>query len=211
MDAVPRWDKCPRSTSTAFFILSLLVSLAADTGAHAAAIGAVPRPEGVRLGVLWGMTRGDVDDPQGDTDARRYQRLALIGTRPAAPHRRWLGEFSYHRFDLEPATNTIGVDVTRIGAGLSYQARMATLPSKPWLGIGLNVSRDQFKERLTVDTFGFVNERFPDRSDIALSALMTATTTWKWTNNIDAGVHVQYEQALTGDIKGWTLGVLLIF
>lgn len=212
MDAARRRHRRLGSIRTALYLttsLSLLASFA--PAVHAAAIGAVPKPEGLRLGVLAGMTRGDIDDPAGPTDAKNYLRLALIGTLPAAKDRRWLGEMFYHRFDLEAGTDSIGVDVTRLGAALSYQARFADLPLKPWLGTGINVSRDRFEERLTVDASGFVANRYTDRSDTALGLVLTATTAWKWTQSTDIGLQLQYEQPLTGDVKALTLGVLLIF
>lgn len=189
----------------------LLLLLDSTAQVHAAAIGAVPSPEGLRFGVLAGMSRGDVDDPDGDTEAKNYSRLALVATLPAAKDRRWFGEVFYHRFDIEAGQNSIGVDVTRVGAALSYQARLPTLPLKPWFGAGLNLSRDSFDERLTVDALGFVDNRFPERNDTAIGLVLNAVTAWKWTRTTDVGLQLQYEQPLTGDIKTWTLGVLLIF
>ncbi|MFP5350590.1 MAG: hypothetical protein ACLGHO_12195 [Gammaproteobacteria bacterium] len=195
----------------AFRFALLLLVLDFHAHAHAAAIGAVPSPEGLRLGVLAGLARADVDDPAGDTDTKNYSRVALIGTLAAAKDRRWFGEAFYHRFDIDAGRDSIGVDVTRLGAALSYQARFATLPRKPWLGAGLSLSRDSFTERLTVDALGFVNNRFPEHSDTAIALVLNAMTTWKWTPTTDFGLQLQYEQPLTGDIKTLTLGALLIF
>lgn len=189
----------------------LLTLLDLNAPVHAAAIGAVPAPERLRFGVLAGLSRADVDDPDGNTEAKDYSRLALIATLPAAKDRRWFGELFYHRYDIEAGQNSIGVDVTRLGAALSYQAHFATVPLQPWLGIGLNVSRDSFDERLTVDALGFVADRFAARTDTAIGLVLNAVTTWKWTRGTDFGLQLQYEQPLTGDINTWTLGVLLIF
>lgn len=210
MDAVLlRHSRRARKRAVAFFWIPLFLCF--DLPAHAAAIGAVPQPEGLRFGVLAAMSRADVDDPAGATEAKRYPRLALIGTLPAAKDRRWFGEVFYHRYDIEADTDSIGIDVTRLGAALSYQMRFARVPLKPWLGAGLNLSRDEFDERLTVDALGFVNNRFPARSDTAVGLVLNAVTTWKWTSGTDVGLQLQYEQPITGDITTWTLGVLLIF
>lgn len=194
----------------AAFAMLLLTCLGAGN-AHAVAIGAVPQPEGLRFGVLAGMGRADVDDPDGPTDTKNYFRLAAIATLPTVANRRWMGELFYHRFDTEPGTNTIGNDVTRWGAALSYQARFRNLPLKPWLGAGASLSRDELDERVTVDALGFVDRRYPARSDTALGLVLSATTVWKWTNTLDLGLQLQYEQPITGDIKTWTLGLLLMF
>ena len=209
MDAAPLRHKRLGPILAALSITPLL--FLSTPAARAAAIGAVPKPEGLRVGALAAMTRADVDDPDGATESKTYFRLALVGTLPAAKDRRWLGEVFYHRFDIEPGTDMIGVDVTRLGAALSYQARFATLPLKPWLGVGGAIARDRFEERLTIDALGFVNNRFPARSDTGLGVLLSATTAWKWTADTDIGLHVQYEQPLAGDVKMLTLGVLLIF
>lgn len=211
MDAALLRHRRRARARTAFRFALLLLLLDFPAHAHAAAIGAVPSPEGLRFGVLAGLARADVDDPAGDTDAKNYSRVALIGTLPAAKGRRWFGEVFYHRFDIEAGRDSIGVDVTRLGAALSYQARFATLPLKPWLGAGLNLSRDNYDERLTVDALGFVDDRFPERDDTAIGLVLNAVTTWNWTRTTDLGLQLQYEQPLTGDIKTLTLGVLLIF
>ena len=194
---------------TAFAMLC--ITCVAMGEAHAAAIGAVPPPEGLRFGVLAGVSRADVDDPDGATDSKNYSRLAAIATLPASKDARWMGELFYHRFDTEPGTDTIGVDVTRWGAALSYQARFRGLPLKPWLGAGASLSRDEFDERVTVDALGFVDERYPARSDTALGLVLSATTVWKWTSNLDFGLQLQYEQPVSGDVKTLTLGLLLMF
>ena len=208
MDAAALWHSLGPIRAVLWITPVLLIT---TPSAHAAAIGAVPKLEGFRVGALAGMSRADLDDPDGPTESKTYFRLALVGTLPAGKDRRWLGEVFYHRFDLEPGTATLGVDVTRIGTALSYQARFATLPLKPWLGVGAALARDRFDERLTIDTLGFVNNRFPSRSDTALGMLLSATTVWKWSADTDVGLHLQYEQPLAGDVKVLTLGVLLMF
>jgi len=194
----------------AAFAMLFLTCLGAGN-AHAAAIGAVPQPEGLRFGVMAGLSRADVDDPEGPTDTKNYSRWAALATLPSATNRRWMGELFYHRFDTEPSTDTIGNDVTRWGAALSYQARFRNLPLKPWLGAGASVSRDEFDERVTVDALGFVDQRYPARSDTALGLVLSATAAWKWTNTLDVGLQLQYEQPITGNIKTWTFGLLLMF
>lgn len=205
---VALWQRGFAPALLALFLAGLWFVPAA---ANAAAIGAVPPTEGLRFGALLAMSRADVDDPDGATETKSYSRLAIIGTRPAAKGRRWLGEVFYHRFDTEPDIDSIGMDVTRVGAALSYQARFAKSSSAPWFGAGLAVARDRFDERLTVDAFGFVDRRFPSRSDTAVALVLNATKVWNWTRTFDVGVHAQYEQPLTGDIKALSLGVLLMF
>lgn len=97
---------------------------------RAAAIGAIPE-KALRAGVLAALSRGDVDDPDRSTDAETYLRFALLGTARLQANRRLLGELSYHRYDIDPGGRAIGQDVRRLGAALSYQARIARWPLRP--------------------------------------------------------------------------------
>lgn len=194
-----------RGASFAFALFCL-----APPVAWAAAIGEIPE-KSLRAGLLAGMSHADVDDPDRPTDAESYLRLAVLGAARLETNRRLLGELSYHRFDTDPGGRNIGQDVRRLGAALSYQAKLSRWPLQPWAGVGLGYSRDRFEERVTVAPDGFLDRRFPDREENAFALVLNATTQRAWIRGWDVGVHVQYEQPLSGDVSTFTVAGVLLF
>lgn len=176
----------------------------------AAAIGEIPE-KGLRAGLLAGMSYADVDDPDGPTDAESYLRLALLGAARLEANRRLLGELFYHRYDSDPGGRRIGQDVRRLGAALSYQAKFSHWPLQPWAGVGLAYSRDRFEQRVTVAADGFLDQRFPNRDENAFALVLNATAHRTWIQGWDIGVHVQYEQPLSGDVTTFTVAAVLLF
>jgi hypothetical protein len=205
----PRSISLPCARSLRAPVALALICLA-PAFASAAAIGEIP-PKGLRFGLLAGMSHADVDDPDGSTDAEIYPRLAFVGVAGLRPDRRLFGEVFYHQFESDPGVRTIGQDVHRVGAALSYQARLAGWPLEPWGGLGLAYSRDSFEERVTVAPDGFVDQRFPDRDENTFALVVNATAEWAWIRGIDLGLHVQYELPISGDVSTFTVAAVLLF
>lgn len=178
--------------------------------ADAAAIGEIPE-KGLQGGLLAGLSHGDVDDPDGAVDAEIYLRLALLGAARLQANRRLLGEIFYHRYDTDPGGRAVGQDVRRLGAALSYQAKFPRWPLAPWAGAGLAYSSDRFEERVTVAADGFLDRRFPDRDDNTLALVLNATAQRAWIRGWDVGIHVQYEQPVSGDATTFTVAAVLLF
>ncbi len=151
----------------------LLLSVCLVSGnAFAAAIG-MPEQAG-RWGYSLGVAYATVDDPDAATRHDWALRpLNLVYTDTWRYDTRYWGELFYQESALDAAPGKIGQESRQLGARLSLQKSVLLSPAiVPWLGVGLQLSYDQFQKRHTVDSDGYLIGTYPDRDGLHATLLL---------------------------------------
>lgn len=177
----------------------------------AAPIGQIPAKLDFAPGILAGVAKGDVDDPNGGTSGETYPVLSFVGAITLTPDRRVFTEVFLHSFTLDPGVGTVGQDVKQVGFAASYQGLMDWGTWRPWAGIGVGYSRNRFEDRLTTDQQGFVAQRFPNREENAFMLVTNLTKQWRVGTTWDVGLHIQYVHPLGSDVRALSVSGLLLF
>jgi len=153
--------------------------------------------EPLRVGIIAGAGTYRVSDPAGPTSAANAPDVGVVATMDWARDARLLFQGHYQQFTLDAGTRNIGQHVKRVGVSASYQHLLRlTRDWKPWLGVGLEYTRETDSLRHTIDSGGFLAATYPDRSNSPLSAVLSASTEWAWTRDWDLGFSLQYDAAL---------------
>ncbi len=165
-----------------------------------------------RAGGMLGLSVNSVDDPAGSTEVKFLPSyLNGIATLPVKRDRRIFLHLFYNDFDLENEGNKVSGQVKSLGLNASYQWRIRySRRWKPWAGIGLGFSQDEFKKRFLLDPGGFISKELPDREEEAVNLLINASTILKRWKMFDFGVHGQIDIPISGDITRFSvLGTIL--
>ncbi|MHB8453998.1 MAG: hypothetical protein ACYDDO_04715 [Acidiferrobacterales bacterium] len=154
--------------------------------------------DGLRVGILAGAGYDRITDPAGPTHTSYAPDIGLIAITDWARDARLLYQGHYQRFTLNAGTHNIGQDVKRVGVSASYQHLLRlTHVWKPWLGLGVGYTHETQSARHTIDRGGFLASTYPDRSDSELSALFTASSEWRRTQDLNLGFTLQYDAPLS--------------
>jgi hypothetical protein len=178
-----------------FSVLLALIQLIIIDSVHAAAIGmpentarfdsihtaAIDMPENTaRFGYALGMARLSIDDPDGATDTvTEVQPITFTYTNWLNGGYRYWSELYYQQTSLDASTTAIGQDIAQYGLRFSVQRNLPMGDNwTPWLGLGLDLSRSDYSKRHTVDSDGFLLERFSDRDETGLGLVINLVTEW---------------------------------
>ena len=166
-----------------------------------------------RFGVSPGFVRAEVNDPDGNSASKTsVEILNVVMTQAFGRDSRMLYQGYYHAFNLDAGTSDIGQHVNRNGFSFSFQSAFHVARGwAPWGGVGLGLTEEKYKNRHTVDSGGFLATEYPDRKTTNYGVLLNAGTQWNLTRNWDAGIHVQYEQALGDGISAAYLSFMLLY
>ncbi len=165
-----------------------------------------------KAGLMMGPSVILVDDPAGSTEIETsLSFLNGIVTLPARRDTRIFIHLFYEDFNLNNTGNKVSGSIKSLGLNTSYQWRYRHSRSwKPWFGVGLGFSQDEFKSRALLDSGGFIVQDLPDREDNAINLLLNASTQLKQWWMLDFGVHGQIDIPISGDITRFMiLGTIL--
>ena len=192
------------------WLLALLV-MSMSGELRAAALGL---PENTaRIGYAVGMSRLIVDDPAGSTKAAVSVRpLTLIYTDwlQSGGLRYWI-EGYYASATLDAGANEVGQDVSRAGARVVLQRNIPLGSWSPWLGLGLDVSRNRYSKRHTEDRDGFLLAAYPDRSKTGVGIVVHAVSEKTNTPTWDVLGLLLQVCAKCGDVKKTTKSIGVLF
>jgi len=187
-----------------------LLGLSLSGQVSAAAIGL---PENTaRIGYAVGVSRLAMDDPDGSTKAAvGVQPLTLIYTDWLPRGWRYWAEGYYFRTSLDASTSDIGQDASRIGARLAVQRNVQWGKWSPWLGVGLDISRNHYSKRYTVDSDGFLLNAYPDRSSTALGITAHIVSEWALARDWDLSTKLEQVFPVNGGITETSLSVGVLY
>ncbi len=107
------------------------------------------------------------EDPDGPTDSEfSFSLFNVFYLMDLGRDTRLFTNLSYIDYSVSASTSNIAQDVSRYSIATVYQTRFRPSRNfKPWLGIGLSFSSEEFTKRYTVDSDGFLLQSYKDRSD----------------------------------------------
>ena len=192
-------------------LVTALLGLLLNNSVLAAAIG-LPEENTARIGYLVGVSQFAVDDPDGPTESVvDVQPLTLIYT-DFLPHGwRYWAEAYYFAATLGGNAGNIREDVSRIGARLSLQYNMHLGKWSLWLGAGLDLSRNQYTKRYSVDKDGFLLNAFADRSDTAWGMPVQITSEWPLARDWDLSAKLEHVFPASGGISESSLSAGILY
>lgn len=189
----------------------LLLSSLLTGDLFAAAIG-MPQ-ERARVGYGIGVARVTVDGPEVATGGEWALRpLNLIYTGHWRHEARYWGELFYHETAFDAAAGQAGQQLKQAGVRLSLQKSVAlTSGVAPWFGAGLQLSRNRFLDRHTVDSDGYLDITYPDRSEFNVALLLNMSL--ERPLNRDWDVVLKMEQSLPsgGGVRESSLSAALLY
>jgi hypothetical protein len=187
-----------------------LLGLSLSGQVSAAAIGL---PENTaRFGYAVGISRLAVDDPDGSTKAAvDVQPITLIYTDWLPRGWRYWAEGYYIRATLDASVGDIGQQVSRIGARLAVQRNVQWGKWSPWLGAGLDLSRNHYSKRYTVDSDGFLLNTYTDRSSTAVGITAHIVSEWALARDWDLSTKLEQVFPVNGGITETSLSVGVLY
>lgn len=179
--------------------------------AMAAAIG-MPEAHG-RWGYGLGVAHVNVHDPDVSTGSEWAVRpLNLIYTNHWRYGTRYWSELFYQETAFDASVSQAGQQAKQLGARLSLQKNVALTPTIfPWFGVGLQLSHDRFRNRHTVDSGGYLNTTYPDRSKF--NAALLVNMLFEKHLDLDWTVATKLEQslALGSGVSEFSVSAVLLY
>lgn len=195
-----------------FACISLFTGVMLSSQACADAIG-MPTQLG-RVGLTFGSAYFLVTDPSGSTRSAWAARPfnLVYSQRFGTGWRHW-EELFFQQGSLEAGTSTIGQTIKQAGFRASLQHSINLGPIwTPWFGGGIQVSRDRFHERHTVDAQGYLNQVLPDRSQTETAVILNASSEWRMDWNWDIGVKLEQAVPLRNEgVKTSSASLLFLY
>ena len=194
-----------------WILMAALLSLSLNGQVSASAIGLLDENT-ARIGYLVGVSQFAVDDPDGPTKATvDVLPLSLIYT-DWLPHSwRYWAEAYYFATTLDANTGDIRQEVSRIGTRLSLQRNVNLGDWSLWLGAGLDVSRNQYTKRYTVDSDGFLLRTYEDRFDTAVGFATQLVMEWPLAQDWDVTAKLEHMFPVNGGITETALSAGILY
>lgn len=76
-----------------------------------------------------------------------------------------------------------------------------------WLGAGVAVQQMEYSNRVTVDSDGYLDQRFADRSETDFAGLLSASYAFELTRHSTIEAQLKYMLPSGEGLRGWRLGV----
>ena len=125
-----------------------------------------------RFGASVNFGNLSVEDPNGESESKSELFISGIMTLPMDrnyPEWRYWFDATYKSFELAPSISNIGQQVSSFSiSAVAQRGLNVSSEFRPWLGIGLNLSLDDYENRFLVARDGFISERFSNRSETNL-------------------------------------------
>lgn len=192
-------------------VLATLLSLALNSTVLAAAIG-LPEENTARFGYLVGVSQFAVEDPDGPTQSEvDMQPFTLIYTNWLPRGWRYWAEAYYFATALTANAGDIRQDVSRIGARLALQRNLHLGRWSFWAGAGLDVSRNEYTSRYSVDNDGFLLNTYPDRTNTAWGINAQIISEWPLAKDWDLAAKLEHVFAVSGGITETSLSAGILY
>ena len=81
----------------------------------------------------------------------------------------------------------------------------------PWLGVGIDVSHNQYSHRYTVDSDGFLLNTLADRSETALGITAHIVSEWALAQDWDLSAKLEQVIPVSGGIIETSLSVGVLY
>ena len=166
-----------------------------------------------KIGYSAGIARVSVDDPDGDTTSTTGgQPVGLIYSDWFLGDFRYWSELFYYSASLDATTNNIGQDVKRYGVRLSAQKSFRIIEKwAPWLGLGLDLSQAKYTLRYTKTEDGYLDKRFPDRDEFAVSLLVNAISEWSIARDWSVALKLEQSIPLSSDVSEFLVSGAVLY
>lgn len=188
-----------------YFCTALILTILFVNSAHAM--------EGSRLGYGVSLRHLTVEDPDGNVPADNdFGFLNLFYFDEYARDSRYYVEFTMDDAKIDAKGNKIGQDISSSGIRASFQKRLRLGRFfKPWVGAGCGVFQEEFTQRHTIDSDGFLLNTFPDRDSTHIGLSVDASNEWELTDNFDLGIRLLYGLPLDDGTGGISLTAILLY
>lgn len=185
-------------------VIIMLATVALSHNAYSA------QPQSTRFGVGVSAANFTVNDPDGSTGDASVGYLSGLMVTPLSrnhPYIRLYTELSYRRFTLDAGVNTVGQKVTSLSLGGIAQHAFNVSPNyRPWIGLGLQAGLNDYKNRHTVDSGGFLDQQYADRSQTSFNILLNAGLSFK-----HVAFNITYHSPLDDGIEGVQVQMFYLF
>ena len=134
-----------------------------------------------RLGYSLGIAKLDIDDPDGFTNTSyTVQPYKLIYTDWWQNGNRYWLEAFHQQTTIKPSEKFIGQHVKHTGVNFLIQKNyQINADIRPWLGMGMGFSVEQYSKRHTIDKEGFLLEKYSDRKTKSIGVLLNLVNEWQ--------------------------------
>lgn len=169
--------------------------------------------DGSRLGYGVSLRHVTVEDPDGSVPAENeFGFLNLFYVDEYSRDTRYYVEFTMSDTDIDAKGNKIGQDISSTGIRTSFQKRLRLGRFfKPWVGAGAGIFQEEFTQRHTIDSDGFLLNTFPDRDTTHLVLSVDASSDWELTEILDLSVRLLYGLPLDDGTGGISLTAILLY
>lgn len=172
-----------------------------------------------KYGITGSFANLSVDDPNGSTDTTSATYLSGVYTMPINrndPSLRYWFELKYRSFELDSSTSSstqVGQDVTSLSLSATAQKAWAAQSiGAYWVGLGAELGLDDFENRHTVDSGGFLAQSFPDRSASNLGLIINSGFNLKKTQDgYFIGMNVNYHIPIDDGIDGFSVNAFVLW
>lgn len=193
------------------FKLLILATWLLTGKAWAVAIG-MPE-ERARWGYGLGVAHVTVDDPDAASGSEWALRpLNLVYTDRWRYDSRYWGEAFYQETALDAGVGQAGQEIKQYGVRLSLQKKLVLTPAiVPWLGGGVQLSHNQFHNRHTVDSDGYLVDSFPDRNEVQASLLLNLMVEQRLNRNWDLAAKLEQVVPLAEGVSEFVIAAVLLY
>jgi len=192
-------------------LVAVLLGFPVNRPVLASAIG-LPDEDTGRIGYLVGMSRFTVDDPDGPTQAGvDVLPMSLVYT-DWLPHSwRYWAEAYYFATTLDAKAGEIKQKIARIGTRLTLQHNVNLGRWSVWLGGGLDLSRNQYTRRYSVDNDGFLLKVYEDRLNTAVGFAAQFVIDWPLAQNWDLAAKLDHVFHINGGVDETALSAGILY
>lgn len=155
-------------------------------------------------------------DPDGDTaivtDATIFNMIATM--RYKKNNQRLWADVSYQYFNLKAEEDLIGQDVARYRAAVAFQKHVQLSGMKFWAGVGGGLIFEQADIRHTIDSDGYLKEKFGARNTIDVVGMANAQMPlfrFRLGVPVELGLHTSFELSVANMAPGFNIGANFLF
>lgn len=149
-----------------------------------------------------------VDDPVGNTGAVLTPNVSLIAIYTPIQNWRLWTDLGFQKFSLAYSGTQVGQKVSSLH--LDFMVQRSLLPNlgiEGWVGLGLGLGMNKATDRATINSIGFLQEKYPDRDELNSNMMLYFAMDIGTIQNRRIGVHGRFYKSLKNDIEGFVVGL----